>query len=403
MSSFTYDISKGLILINPDNVLEEYNQLFRDIYGDDFVTDPSTQQGKFIAIFADEAIKNGGQNIEIANQLNPNYSTGVWLDATANRFFLSRSPAISSRVVLKCQGVPGTIINAGSLVADDSNINWRLVDDAQIQVNGLVEAIFECTQSGAIGAGVNKINNIKTAVLGWETATNEKEPSLGQEQQSDLSLSNERIQALGNQSISTTEALRAALSRIEGVETGDFSFRANNENTPQTIDGIAMNGNSVFICVDGGTEIDVATAIKSAIQDGASYNSQITGMVTEVVTDPISGQQEPISFKRSTKKEISVRISVQLGSANVDGDSIKEAVINYFQGKVENYPGITINKSVYPQTIGAAVTKQLLITVAKTEIKLKSGDASTYSQDVFNVAVAEKAITTLTDIDVVFL
>ena len=81
-----------------------------------------------------------------------------------------------------------------------------------------------------------------------------------------------------------------------------------------------------------------------------------TGNTTVTVTDPWCNHEYEVSFYRPTEIEIDVKvyIKVDTGSGDVTG-AIKQAIIDYQDGLVENIDGLQIGVAVSPFEIASAI------------------------------------------------
>ena len=96
-----------------DTIANEWNTIF----GGNMQPDPTTPQGQMITSLVAE-IENKNKLINyFINQINPKTTEGIWQDAIANIFFLSRKGAESSIVSCICYGASGTIIPSATLGA----------------------------------------------------------------------------------------------------------------------------------------------------------------------------------------------------------------------------------------------------------------------------------------------
>lgn len=393
--SYEYITNQGVILARTDTVLDNWNDQFKTVFGADFMIDPETPEGGLIAMFADAEISVNRGNAALANQLNPSYAGGAFQDATASLFDINRTPEVSSVVTLTLTGVANTPIPAGRTARDTSGNYWALDNDVVIPASGSVDSDFTCQTPGAIEAGIGTVNSIATGVLGWETVTNAAAASIGKPEQSDQSLAKFRRLQLGNQGRRTVVAIKGNLAKVEGF--GSMTFRENRADTQQVIDDITMKPHSIYVCVDGGTNLDVAEAIKEAASDGAGFN----GSTSQQVKDPVSGQTEVILFDRPSLININIEIGVRIASGTVTTEAIKKSITDYAAGLVGDSEGFVVGADVSPFDIAAAVTEEHpglfvgLCTVGK--------DGATKVPTEIDIKLKEKAVVLPANITVSFL
>lgn len=90
--------------------------------------DPATPQGQLITSETAIVQDKNSQLLFLANMFNPETAEGIYQDALAKIYFLTRQPARSTVVPCTCTGLPGTVIpgigsDAPALAKDaDGNI-----------------------------------------------------------------------------------------------------------------------------------------------------------------------------------------------------------------------------------------------------------------------------------------
>lgn len=341
MANYTYVDSTGIIV--PDTselqsqVVSEWQAAFPNID-----TSNHTPQGTMIAaeVLNREAVVNN--NALVANQINPNVAGGVWLDALCALLGLQRSPAQSSTVNVRLTGTTGTVIPANTQFRSVAGDIWYLPQSA-ILANGLpfwpggiVWVDLKSLETGQIACPDGELTEVYTPVLGLETVYNPNPASLGSAEEGDIALGARRRVTLARQSVSSAESQVSALWNVAGV-TG-VAYRENTSGSTQTIDGINMAGHSIWACVDGGTNADVATALWRTKTAGAAFN----GSTASVITDPYSGQTMSVLFDRPDIIPCQVTVTGHgTGAENVPG-----AIVNYAAGLIPGDAGLGVGVDV---------------------------------------------------------
>ena len=253
MPVYNYVTDNGVIVVDAafieQQVIEEYQALF----GSELVTTPNTPQGMLIQAEVQSRIAVAENNARLANQINPNYAGGVFLDgimALTNPF--GRTAASPSVTFASIQGTPGTVIPIGSVVAEtgtgDSN-QFVTVELETIPDSGLIPAVqFNSLLDGPIPAPEGTLTNIITPILGWDSVTNSASPILGNLTQSDLQARIYRLNTLATQGASVAQAIISGVTQVPGVKS--MSFLENTASTTQTVSGVSMVRNSIYACVD---------------------------------------------------------------------------------------------------------------------------------------------------------
>ncbi len=346
---YVYQVDTGVIVPDTSTILTEIQEEFKSALGASLVLDAETPQGVFMAALAlmQEFVVNN--NAQLANQINPNLAGGVFLDAICALMDLDRTTATYSTVMINVTGVPGTIIpETTSTIVNPNNETFAASETILINDSGVGSGQFKAVNSGPISIPVNSVR-ILTGVPGWETATNPEVASLGSTVQSDPQYRLERKNTLALQGSSLAEAIISGVRAIPTVTS--VGFRENIKSTPETIDSIPMVPNSIYVCVSGGTNLEVATAILSKKSGGCDYNNgpstDPVNHITQAVVEPASGQTYEVKFDRPELIPISIKVQVKQNSAIVNPVSvIKGAILAYANGDVGSDPGFAIGVSV---------------------------------------------------------
>jgi hypothetical protein len=391
MASYTYINENGVIVPDTSETLATIQDEWRNTFGQDLIVTPDTPQGVMIA--AETIARNNliNNNAVLANQINPNIAGGAFLDAIMALMGIGRktqNPTVVSNVTIT--GVPSTLVPLGSQAKTLAGDVFELTSDVTIPSGGSTTGNFQSIEYGAIPCAIGELNQIVTAILGWETVTNPAAGVLGNTTQSDQQARAYRTNTLAYQGCSLAQAITSALYTVAGVKS--LSFRENTDDTTQVIDGISMVSHSVYACVDGGTDLDVATALLENKNSGCSWNG---GTLVGVI-DPASGQSYSVKFDRPTPISILIRATVKNGASN----DVINAIMSYVNGEIENETGFVVGQSVSPFEIASAINNQFpSIYVKKIEISLSS--PISYTTNEIAIAIDEIAYTQSSYITVV--
>lgn len=400
MADYNYIENTGVILPDTSNVLTEVQQEYKEAFGADLPVTPETPQGVLITSETLSRMAVLRNNAALANQINPNLAGGPFLDAIWALTGGERDSAGPSRVIgVVLTGNPSTLVPAGTQVATSTGDVFRSVSAVVIGAGGTAIVDFESLVDGPIPASIGDLTNIvpTTAVLGLDTVTNPTAAILGSVTQSDASSRTERRQTLAKQGSSLALAIMSEVRSVPGVQS--LSFRENKSNAPVVIDGIPLVAHSIWACVNGGTDLDVATAILSKKSGGCNYN----GAVSVPVVEPASGQLYTVEFDRPTPVVILVRATVK-GSALVDPIvATKQAILDYAAGNLTGEDGLQVDTDVSPFELSAAVNAFAPgIFVTKMEVAYDAG-VPVYLTDTLPIALNEIASITEANIQVIVL
>jgi hypothetical protein len=160
------------------------------------------------------------------------------------------------------------------------------------------------------------------------------------------------------------------------------------------INGISLIAKSIYTCINGGADTDVAAALLENKSSGCAWN----GATTVNLIEPASGQTYPVQFDRPTPVPIVIKITTTNGST----DNITQAVLNYAAGLVNGFTGFVVGSTVSPFEIAGAILSQYpSYFITQVEVSLET-DIS-YSTDTIPIAVNQIATTQLAYITVVLI
>ena len=311
-------------------VAQAWKQAFRSDNTAELNTEPETPAGQIIDSQTASITQKDSELLYLANMLNPLKATGIFQDALAEIYFLQRKPAIPSSAVIKCAGLPGTVIPVSAQVmsAADDTI-WQNTEAVTIGSDGTCECVFECQSAGLISAAAGTLSRINTMVAGWDTAVNPRAATVGQNAETQGAFEARRYASVGMNSRGTTAAVYARVANCANVVS--CIVRENKTNMPIEIDGYYLKAHSVFVSVVGGSDEDIAGAIYNSCSAGCDYN----GNTTVAVTDSATKAVENVTFYRPDEYDVYVKVTLQ-GKDSLPDDyetTVKNAVYDNFDGE----------------------------------------------------------------------
>ena len=392
--SYNYIVENGIIVLDTSVIKSEVEAEWRSIAGEDATIDPSSFEGRRIDLNSKQRIGVARNNVDLANQLNPNMSDGTFVDAHLSLIGSKRDSKEQSTVECDLTGVVGTIILANSFVEDDNKELWFLVSNVTIGAGNTAAGSFRSVNYGPISAGIGEINKIVSGVLGWETVNNPAAAVEGKLDQGDVKAKRQRRQELGANSKSVSYSVMSAISKLEGVE--GVQFRENNTSTDATIDNVFLLAKSSWVCVDGGVTSEIVNAYYPN-----RYGTDFNGAVVDSFTDPISKQVIDVKFDRPTPKVLKCRIEVRVTQSQNAVADVKRAVVDYANGLVEGEGGFALGLDSSPFEVASGVNAQLPgVFVKKCELAILAG---TLSSDTIVNELFEKASIVESDVVVVLV
>ena len=274
---YTFIASTGTIESDAGAILTQVADEYKNTFGQDLVVPDSTNiegastpQGLLIVSEALARIAVADNNVALANQINPNIAGGIFLDAILALTGIQRFPATYSTVVAVFTGVVGTSIPAGSQAQTAAGDLFATTTTVVIPDGGTLTGVaMQAVNSGAIPCDTNDLTSgnggsIVSNVLGWETIASNAQANLGSATQSDVAARALRLNTLASQGSSVAGAITAGVSLVPGVTS--LSFLENPTSAPANLptgdpSPVAMVANSIYLCVNGGSNGTKSTAI----------------------------------------------------------------------------------------------------------------------------------------------
>lgn len=398
MADYQYIDTTGVIVPDTGTVQATVESEFKAALGQDLITTANTPQGVLITAETTARSNVLRNNATVANQINPNLAGGVFLDAIwaltgGQRYGATYSVCSGVRLL----GLPGTFIPAGSQASLADGTLFASISAVTLDALGKGTVDFQAVETGPTAANPGTLTQIVSAVLGWDSVTNPTAATLGRDDESDLASRQRRKNTLSLQNVSLPEAAVSDLYNIPNVKS--LQYRENYTKADATIDGIFLLANSVWACVDGGTDAEIAAALLTNKSLGANWN----GAVTVHLPHPVTGQTYRVKFDRPTSIAIAACVTVRNGSALTDVPSaVRQAILDYAAGLLEGEPGFVVGGSVSTFELAGAVNREAPgIYVQKCEISLAS--VIYWSTAEIAIALNQKATIASGDIEVVVL
>lgn len=300
------------------------------------------------------------------NQVNPDYSTGRFQDGIGRIYFMDRISAQGTVVTATCIGQVGTTIPAGSSAVDTSGYIYQSIDNAIIPSGGSVDVQFVNTTTGPIPCAAGALNQIYRAVSGWDSITNDSPGVVGVDVESRIAFETRRRQSVArnsrNQDASTLSALLATNGVLDAYVWSNRTASTVNKGTTN----FPVLGHSIYICVYGGTDSDVAEAIFNTYNPGANLNGDTTYTIYDNVNYTAPYPSYDMQWQKATPTRVYFNVELD-SSLNPPSDitqQVKTMIASVFNGGYEGIGkariGSTINSGKYyapvisisPDTVG---------------------------------------------------
>lgn len=328
-SNYTFTNNNGIVIADTADIKETIQGEYQTALGADLSLEDSTPQGRLIDIETDARTSVIENNVLISNSINFNLAFGMILDAWGANFGLTRGVASSSSVTATITGVAGTVVSAGSQVASQNGDIFYLENQVTIPVSGSISTTFLSQEKGEIPCPVGSLTKIIDGTLGWETITNTSAAVLGTNRESDASFKQRFYDAGLFTGMSLVEDYNNAIMNVPNVIS--CYVKDNGDSSAIVYDTVTIDGHSVYACVDGGDNTEVATALFQRKSGGAGWTAIPGQSVTVDVIDNTYGDTYQVIFNRPESINIYVSVSASVGSSTVEDleTAIQTAVSNY--------------------------------------------------------------------------
>lgn len=304
-------------------ILEYLQSQYRSIFGADVYLEDDSQDGQLLAIFAKAVHDANNAAVAQYNARSPATAKGNALSTLVKINGITRLVPTNSTAPVAVVGVAGTAITNG-IVEDVNGIRWALPPVVNIPNAGTITVTATCATAGAIAAPLGTINKIITPQLGWQSATNTDDATLGAPVESDASLRKRQITSVAQPGQTPLEGVAGAVAKVAGV-TRYTAY----ENPTGAVDANGLPAHSIAMVVEGGALDDIAYAIA---------NKKTVGTVTFGTTSrnvlTAYGIPQEIKFFVVEEKRITVTIGLKPinGYTAAIGDKIKAAIAAYING-----------------------------------------------------------------------
>lgn len=359
MAIYDYNLATGFIVPDTSTLKADVQKEYLAAFGSDMNLDDETPQGRLIDIevTARDAIVRTAA--ELANQINPNFAQGVFLQTLCALHGIrpvGASHSHASGVILS--GTPGTFIRSGSRIATSTGDRFELTTSVTIGAGGTATVEAYAVENGPVEAKAGTLTEIIDGVFGWASVTNPTDATLGTSASTTGELRRERNSKLFILSQGHAQAIYSQISDLAGVR--GVSMRTNPSETAATIDGVVLPPHGTWINVLGGEDSAIAKAILKASQAGSPLTAGTSnGVPVNVsVVEPYSQQTYPVTFTRPTQVPIKVRVTyneaLSVSAANPE-IAIIDTILQYAEGKLSGEAGFLNGVPVSPFELAAAI------------------------------------------------
>lgn len=372
---YKYMSSTGIIVPDVDDVRVDVENEFKNIFGSDLDVTTETPIGRLIeslVILIDSSVKVNAQS---ANQFNPTYATGVYLDSIAQVYGLTRYVGLHTKVNVDMTFTSPCTLPKGSQVISTTT-HETFETKSEITVGNdleypyvLKDVPLYAENEGPIFVDPGTVTNISTGVLGWVSCTNrDAQDVIGTYRETDAEL-RERILSFRSVGVGFLQDIKSRIGRVTGVKS--VNILENNGAYENLIKGVQLDAHSLFICVVGGEGDDVDKDIAMAIRDTKPAG-------TGLKSNAISGSVRPKSYTFEdggtyywfTAVHAQINASVSISTGLYTGNDVNKDISDAIKEYLGN---LGIGDNVYPMQMASFVANRCQGITIKNILTSKQG------------------------------
>lgn len=361
MAGYIQDQNKGLLVADTTSILADVQAEYKQAFGSNLDLKSSTPQGILIAAETAARASVMRNNADVANQINPNIATKVFLDSICALMDIRRNRDLPTTFTnIEISGDPGTFIPALSRCRTQNGDVVLLSSDATIPTGRTINVSFTSQAPGQISLGTIDVPwTIIDGTIGWGSATPRAASSAnaGTVQMSDIQLRMFRRDTLANQGRQTVRAIKARVMDVFGVKS--MSIRENDTGVVGNVGGVVFTKkNAVWVCVDGGSDLDVANAMLAGKSGGIPWDVGTTAgtPVSVNVVETASNQTYTVMFTRPIESAIFARLTViQKYTIASPQQACQDAILSWAAGEQDSEAGLVTGASVSSFELAGAV------------------------------------------------
>lgn len=332
---------------NLAGVLADFNESF----GGALNLSLSTPQGQLATSFAAILSAFNDLFVDYTNQIDPAFASGRMQDAIGHIYYLNRRGATPTTVVATVTGVTGLRLPVGSLAKTSDGKIFQSLSAVTIPAGGSADVTFAALENGPTVVPAGALNTIYRTVVGWDSVLNAASGIMGRPEESRQDFETRRGLSVASNATGILPAIRGAVLSVPNIV--DAYATENDTNAAVTVGGQTLAAHSLYVCVQGGGDQDVARAIWTKKPPGCAYN----GTTTVTVYDTEGGYETPpaytVKFQRAAPSPITFVVDLA-ANPGVPGDvtqRVQAAIAEAFPD--QSHIGQTVYASAFVCAVGA--------------------------------------------------
>lgn len=389
----------GVLIPDVSDVLAGVQADINSVFGGKLSNNLETLQGQFATSTTAIKADSNAQLALLANNFNPELAQGSFQDAIGNFIVgFKRKTALATTVQCTCIGTVGATIHTGDKVADTNGKIYAALGDVTIGSTGSAVATFSCMETGAIYAPAMTVTTIYSSMPGIDKVYNLNDGIVGRDIESQRDFEIRRKASVAMNGHGSAEAIQGEVLNVDGVI--DCYVYDNPSNYVVSVGSTLqlVGAHSVYVCVAGGQDSDVAAAIARKKDLGCGMVGTTTAYVTrsgDYNVPPV----DIINFQRPSATTIKFAVQIQnnpLLPANIltlVANAVQSAFIGGYGVAAERI-GDTIFASKYYKPVESVDANCRVISI-KVGISTATLDSVAVGVNQFPVCNAANVVVTL--------
>lgn len=259
------------------------------------------------------------QFVLLTQNMDPAYASGRFQDGIGRIYFLTRNPAEPTVLEITCGGLSGAVVPVGTAQVQDPSGNiYSCTQAGTFSSAGTVTLGFACQTTGP--TPVPETVSIYQSVFGWNTAV-VASGEVGNVVESRAAFEARRQATVAANAQGILDSVLGAVYEVPGVLSAFVT--ENDTSSPLVVQGVTLQGNSLYVAAYGGAAAEVAYAIWTKKNPGCGYN----GNTTIDVQDPNpayggSGPTYAVKFTTPTAEPVCFNVTLK-NSASVPSNVLQ--------------------------------------------------------------------------------
>lgn len=319
-----------------EEIFEALDAGYREIYGQDIITDQESPDGQRIGIETTLRYDLESFAAWLYSQIDPDLNTGDMQQIIAKLAGVYLLAASRSQWDLEVEVSRNITLPSGYTVADQNGVEWFLDSDVSV-LSGSNSVTFLAVEWGSVSGVASGSEFTQSTPENYVTSISAGADAVkGREEETVEEFRLRRKMSTENPSQSTNGAIYAKLAALPGVT--DLQVYDNPDSTYDVERDIPAH--FMWVVIDGGSLDDIGEVM--AKQRLGGTKGDITTTYTDTLTKPngdpfyLVNEQK---IDRSTTVNLYVRLTAtqKTVTSNIDVDAIKEklAAIKFYIGQAQ--------------------------------------------------------------------